>query len=418
MVDKSIKLDDKSSAMSALMRSSLILLLMVSLQTTYGQKSDNKIVIGQVKTLYSNILKEKRPLWIAIPAHFQPRKKYPVLYLLDASEHFIATVGMAKQLEGPWPEMIIVGIQNTIRNRDLTPTHVNADELVDDDFAKVSGGGENFLRFMEKELIPYIDSLYPTTNYRLFSGHSLGGLTVINAFIHHPALFQAYIAMDPSLWWEQQQLVKQAEKILATRHFDRTSLFLAIANNMDPGLDTAAAQADTTKRSLLTRSILRLNHALLQYPDNGLRWRARFYPEERHGTVALNATYDALRFLFDFYQFRTSQFAEHPDQDVDSTLTAHFQNVSRIMGSTVLPSEQLVNDLAYTLLSTNKQAKAYLLFKRNTDNYPESANAHDSMGDYYKAVGNKQQAIKSYSRSLQLQEVADTRRKLNELKQP
>ncbi|PSL48347.1 hypothetical protein CLV51_1021214 [Chitinophaga niastensis] len=393
----------------------LPLLLSFSLLSVQAQQADNKIVIGTIDHVYSTVLKENRTIWVHVPDNADKLQRYPVLYLLDGEDHFHATVGMVKQMSGVWPDMIVVGIINTSRNRDLTPTHATADNMIDNTFASMSGGGENFIRFIEKELIPYIDSLYPTAPYRLFSGHSLGGLTVVNALIHHTKLFNAYIAIDPSLWWDHQQLLKEAEKALATRKFDHTSLFVAMANNMPPGMDTISVLKDASQNTAVTRSVIPFIKALRANSNNCLRWDAKFYPGERHGTVELNGEYDALRFLFNYYQFKTSMFSYDPALDVDSVLTAHFRIISENLGYTVLPAESQVNNLAYMCMGNKKMDKAYLLFRRNIDNYPQSANAYDSMGDYYAAAGNTAKAIEAYSQSLRLQETTDTRKKLEAL---
>jgi predicted alpha/beta superfamily hydrolase len=111
--------------------------------------------------------------------------RYPVVYLLDADAHFESVVGMIRQLSEingntNCPAMIVVAIPNTDRTRDLTPTHIVSDlPNMYSNFSKNTGGGENFVAFMEKELMPHIDSVYPTQPYRLLIGHSFGGLTVI-----------------------------------------------------------------------------------------------------------------------------------------------------------------------------------------------------------------------------------------------
>ena len=146
-------------------------------------------------------------------------QRYPVVYLLDGDAHFYSVAGMIHQLSEVngntlFPEMIVVGIPNTDRMRDLTPTHSPTGYTGDSTGVGSSGGGEIFMSFIEKELIPYIDSLYPTAPYKVFIGHSLGGLTVINALLHHTRLFNSYIAIDPSMWWQNQLLLKQSGNIL------------------------------------------------------------------------------------------------------------------------------------------------------------------------------------------------------------
>ncbi len=106
----------------------------------------------------------------------------------------------------------------------------------------------------------------------------------------------------------------------------------------------------------------------------------------------------------------------HPELNPDSLLSVHFNEVSDKLGYKVLPTEDLVNELAYVCMNPGKMDVAYALFKRNIENHPESPNAWDSLGDYYVAKGDKQNAIDAFSKSLSLKETQDTRRKLEELK--
>ena len=373
---------------------------------TAKSQNTNNITIGTVDKIYSDILKEDRRVWIYNPAlnnrtNLQP---YPVLYLLDAEEHFYATVGMIKQMKGVWPEMIVVGITNTNRNRDLTPTANN------------SVGGERFMNFIEKELIPHIDSSYPTAPYRIFSGHSLGGLTVINTLLNNTKLFNAYIAIDPSLWWNNKKLVQQAKQDFSQKKYTNLSLFIGRANNMPPTMDTLSALKDTTQYTALYRSVTQFVNNLKKVNANGLRWTSKFYPQERHGTVQLNGQYDALKFLFDYYQFRTSLFELNPNMNIDSILTTHFKNISQKLGYTVLPSQDLVNNLGYTCMGLKKWDKAETFFKMNIDNYPKDANTFDSMGDFYEARGDAKKAIENFTKALTLGNDSETRRKLDNLK--
>ena len=385
---------------------------MLIFSSSYGQS--NKINIGNVEKIYSKILKEERRIWVYNPGEIKPKTnpdRYPVLYLLDAEDHFYATVGIIKQMSGRWPEMIVVGITNTNRNRDLTPTSVDNGGMTGIN----SGGGENFLNFIGKELMPHIDSIYPTSSYRLLSGHSLGGLTVVNALINHTNLFKAYIAIDPSLWWDDQKLLKQSQKDLSTKTFDNISLFIGRANNMPPTMDTITALKDSSTFTSVFRSTTKFVSALKQSSLNGLRWGSKFYPEESHGTVELNAEYDALKFIFNYYQFRTSLFEFNPNMNIDSALIAHFENISKNFGYKVLPSKDLVNSLGYTCLTLKKWDKALTFFKLNIQNYPQDANGYDSIGDYYEAAGDHKKAIDSYTKALTLGNDPDTKRKLEVL---
>ncbi|MBS1531762.1 MAG: alpha/beta hydrolase [Bacteroidetes bacterium] len=379
----------------------------------FAQK-DNRIVIGTADTLYSSVLKEKRVVYVHVPAGDKDQR-FPVLYILDGEEHFQSAVAINAQMSGLIPPMIVVGIANTNRERDLTPTHVKPDKIVNEAQARQAGGGENFMAFVGKELIPYIDSRYPTTSYRVISGHSLGGLAVINAFFNYPDLFKGYIAIDPSLWWDQQRWIKKCEAELPKHNFRNKSLFVAIANNIPPGWDTVSILKDTTGLAPVTQAVIPFVHALRDAKPAGLRWASRFYPNQRHGNVELIAEYDGQLSLFDFYRFDEGQFVGHPGMDQDSALTAHYNRMSEILGYRVEPTEYAVNELAYNCMGQRKMDIAYKLFMRNIKNHPTSSNAFDSLGDYYVAVGDKKNAIAAFTKSLSLQETEDTRRKLNDL---
>jgi uncharacterized protein len=389
---------------------------------------NNDIVIGKKENIYSKLLNEKREIWVHLPSGANNSlfgsQRYPVLYLLDGDAHFFSVAGMVEQFSeingnSLCPEMIVVGIPNTNRTRDLTPTrgtaYTDTTNLVGD-----SGGGEKFMSFIEKELTPYIDSLYPTAPFRLIIGHSLGGLTVINTLIHHNQIFNAYLAIDPSMWWDRQALLKQAGSALKQNNFQGKTLFLGIANTMSPGMDTSTVRKDTTGNTLHIRSILLLADALNKEKGNGLRWEDKYYKEDDHGSVPLISEYDGLRFIFAFYEFKDAyKLFDSTYNAVQAVylLSDHYINVSRQMGYTVFPPESYVNSLGYSFLQSKMNEKALSFFKMNLDNYPKSENVYDSMGDYYDAAGDKNKAIEYFRQALTVKENADTRAKLEKLEQ-
>jgi predicted alpha/beta superfamily hydrolase len=383
--------------------------------TSLAQKSDNKIVIGTIDTVYSKILNEKRIVYVHVP-NGDKNERFPVLYILDGDQHFESAVAIVDQISGIIPNMVIVGITNTDRERDLTPTHVKPDRIINAGDAARSGGGENFMGFMEKELIPYVDAHYPTTSYRVFSGHSLGGLAVVNAFFNHTDLFSAYIAIDPSIWWDGERWIKKYEGELSQHDFTGKSLFVGIANNIPAGMDTVSFLKDTANIAPITHAVLPFVHFLQNARLAGLYTGSKFYPNEWHGSVELNAEYDALRYLFKFYHFDMNYVRAHRELNPDSLVSVHFSKVSKQMGYQVLPTEDMINNMAYDYMGMQKMNYAFILFKRNIENHPQSSNAWDSLGDYYTAAGDKQKAIEAFSKSLSLKETEDTRRKLEEVK--
>ena len=390
---------------------------------------NNAVIIGRVDSVTSAVLKEKRKIWVYVPASahdptYLPQR-YPVLYLLDGDAHFVSVMGMVQQLSTVngnmvCPEMIVVGIPNTDRSRDLTPTHMSGAAGMSAGELKTSGGGENFTAFLEKELIPYVDAHYPTTPHRTFIGHSLGGLLVMNTLLHHPSLFDNYVALDPSMWWDGKKLLREAPGLLAQPQLAGRALFVGIANSMPTGFDTVRVRKDTSEATDFMRSKLTLRDELARHPNNGLRVVAKYYPNDSHSSVPLPATYDALRFLFQAYapspaalvDFYEPGYMPNPAAFVE----AHYKRASAAMGYLVLPPEPMVHDLADYLLQRKQPAQALAMFQLNARNYPDSFSVHESLGDYYSAQGQPALAATAYTKALQLKDTAATRQKLSKLR--
>ena len=403
----------------------LLLFILFVLSSGHAQTLSNSIVIGTIDSIYSTILKEKQSIWVHVPNRntnsiFGGQSRYPVIYLLDGDAHFYSVVGMMHQLSQVngntiCPEMIVVGILNNDRTRDLTPTHITT-LGGDSNFVRTSGGGKDFVAFIEKELIPHIDSLYPTAPYRMLIGHSFGGLMVIYSLFNHSELFNSYLAIDPSLWWDNQMLLKQANENLSANRFWGIRLFLVAANTMPSKMDTLQVRKDTTITADQIRSILNFTDILKKESDNGLRWGWKYFNEEDHASVPLIGTYGALHFFFDFYRSPSYENLLDSTIHADSLIVAHYENVSKQMSYKVHPPEQLVNSLGYTFLSQKNFTQSYSFFEMNIKNYPKSFNVYDSMGDYYDAVGGKQKAIEYYEKALVIREFPESRKKLEKLK--
>lgn len=390
-----------------------------------GQNIEN-ITIGKIHAIKSEILKEERKIWVHVPEElenadvvFQNKKAYPVVYLLDGDAHFNAIVGIIEHLSAikSCPEMIVVGIPNTNRDRDLTPTKVKAElPFVDEILAANSGGGPNFISFIEKELIPYVDSNYKTENYNIFIGHSFGGLTVMNTLIEKPELFNAYVAIDPSMRWDNQKILNKIKETNFKKMEAKKSLFLGIANTMDENMDVLSVRKDTTQATLHIRSVLELQDFLKNNSQVKLSSKSKYYKEESHGSIPLIASYDAFRYIFNFYElkFDNEDFID-PEVNVANKMKNHYIKSSRVFGREIKPAEEYVNELGYYFMGMEQYKKAKEFFKMNIANYPNSFNAYDSLGDLYLASGDKQKAIESFKKSVSLNKDSYSKKKLNKL---
>ncbi|MEP5611762.1 MAG: alpha/beta hydrolase-fold protein [Cyclobacteriaceae bacterium] len=392
-------------------------LFLISCSSEKTTTNQNQIVVGSKDSLYSEILGEQREIWVHVPASFSEGKVYPVLYLLDGDGHFYSVMGMIKQLSTTngntvVPEMVIVGIPNTDRLRDLTPTHVG-------DSTSSSGGGDNFTSFIEKELIPYIDDKYPTTSYRTMIGHSLGGLMAIDVLISKPDLFENYVAIDPSLWWDSRKIFLEAKLALSQQDFEGKSLFVGVANTMPAGMDTTKVVSDTANNTNHIRAILEFSKVAAKMPENNLNFDWSYYDNQDHGSVPLITEHDALKFLFSWYEAPSWPVILDPQlakEDLLDLFVSHYARISERFGYQLLPSEGKMNGIGYTLMRRGMNEKSYLIFNLNVKNYPESANVYDSMGDYYANESDTLNAIKFFEKAIALGASPVTKEKLEQFK--
>jgi len=389
---------------------------------------NHQVVVGKTDSVNSAVLHEKRTVWLYLPDGYDSSKnRYPVVYLLDAEWNFAAFTGMVHELSEVigntvYPQLIVVAIPNTDRTRDLTPTHALTgpnDKHMDG--METSGGGENFTAFLQKELMPHIDSAYRTAPYKMLVGHSFGGLTAVNILVNHTEMFNSYLVIDPSMWWDRRKLLQQTHDALRQRRFDGKSLYLAIANTMPLGMDTTLVRTDTSTSgdNGHIRSILMLKDNLQAGKANGLDWSYKYYSGDTHGSVPLIAEYDGLHFLLGFYDYPPGFIGSINDRntkvDVVKAISDHFADVSKHMGYTVLPPEEEINHFGYRMLGLGSPERALVFFSLNIKNYPQSANVYDSMGDYYTAQKDNVKAAENYKKSLALNDNPATRKKLDGL---
>lgn len=242
------------------------------------------LVIGQTFSIQSATLGELRRINVYAPPAYvdSPTLRLPVLYMPDGgiAEDFLHIAGLMQIsiANGTMRPMLLVGIENTERRRDMTgPTEVAADRKI----APRVGGSAAFRTFIRTELMPAINARYRTTGGRAIIGESLAGLFVVETLLREPELFDTYIAFDPSLWWNRMKLLDEAPERLRALRDARKTLFLASSN--EPEL------ADLAKR---------LAGILEKAAVAGLTWHHQPMADETHGTIYHPAALRAFRLLF------------------------------------------------------------------------------------------------------------------------
>jgi predicted alpha/beta superfamily hydrolase len=287
------------------------------------------------------------------------------------------------------PEMIVVAVSNTNRTRDLTPTKSKSGIGWNNDAQALasSGVGDNFLRFLETELLPQIDKDYRTLPYRLLVGHSLGGLFVIDSFLNQRT-FNAYLAIDPSLAWDDQAIVKKAGAILTSSKSFKSTLYIAQANNPFNEGKSAGARGEAFQAFITN---------LAGNKSEGLRHSYAFFEHEDHFSVPLISLYHGLLFIFEGYKFPLNTLANRSAGDVRK----HYEMFSRRLGVDISPPGKLIDGVGLFLLNSEKKVdQAIELFKLNQEYYPQSFVTYNSLGEAYKVKGNKELAIINYRKSL------------------
>jgi predicted alpha/beta superfamily hydrolase len=364
-------------------------LLLASCRHEKRDSIDNQmIVIGRRESLDSKILNEVRPYWVYVPPiASRPGVKLPVVYLLDGDAHFHSVSGIVQILgtgingTHAVPDMIVVAIPNIDRTKDLTPSHAETMDGRQADFLMTSGGGNEFLRFIKDELIPRIDAKYPTNGYRVLIGHSFGGITAINALYTIPEAFDSYIAIDPSLWWDNQLLVKKADSILKAKDWSSKTLFIGQANTLNPG-ESTNDHFGSIKEYI---QILETNKG------SGLRWSYQYYPDDSHGSVPLITEYDGLRFIFEDFNPSFEKIGKDPVQVKKIYDRYHTQ-----------PQENVIDEFGYRAMKIGDMDLAMRYFEINLDEYPASARAHESMGTLWLNKGDSSTALQYYLNALAL----------------
>jgi len=175
--------------------------------------------------IVSNILAEKRELLIHLPVEYDSSQSYPIMYVLDGSsqDFRIASIAETFNRAGIVEKMIIVGIPNVDRNRDLTPHYI----LQETD-GVVFGKGNDFLRFISDEVIPFIESKYPANKYRMLAGHSRAGLFTFYAYLEQPETFDALFCFSPAFWRDDSIILKKAQTFYSSIRKEDPFIFMSL----------------------------------------------------------------------------------------------------------------------------------------------------------------------------------------------
>ncbi|MBK6732052.1 MAG: alpha/beta hydrolase [Bacteroidetes bacterium] len=267
----------------------LIFLIILCGCNLYAQPqtlSTKPLVIGEIRTIKSEVLNEDRILNIYLPGNYDTAKAYPVIYLLDGTinEDFLHIVGLVQffNLQFQMPDIIIVGIANVDRKRDFT-FHTDLEDLQKD--FPTTGHSDVFIKFIEEELQPFISNTYKTDGIKYIIGQSLAGLLASEILLKKPDLFTHYIIVSPSLWWDNESMLENANALLENQSENKLYVYIAVG---------------TGEEKIMIRDASGLKKALEKSGNKNLTIEYNLMANENHATILHNAIYDALLNLYPY----------------------------------------------------------------------------------------------------------------------
>ena len=356
--------------------------MMVSVQSRgFAQQDGEDIVIGTYRTMHSDILDEDRLLFIHLPRSYETTQlAYPVLYLLyvDIYNYFADAVITTEKLggTGEMPPMIIVGVANTNRYRDLLPVPTRG--------RSEGGGAGKFLQFLEGELIPHIDQHFRTQPFRILAGPQTAAIFSLFALIEKPDLFQATIAENPFMNPENAAVL-----------YPRAERFLEDNTTLKHFLYIKCEQSDRPEEIQHAENLVDHLDAL---KPAGLRYHVAF--EEPSGYFIKPMPFrDALRMLFAAYKLPE----DIQTQDLED-ITGYYAERSVEYGFKVDPPEHMLTFEGVELNRQGKTPEAIRIFEYQHQLYPRSLNALFQLGESYRGLGAFEKAARYYRAFLEIED--------------
>jgi len=358
----------------------------------YTQYKTTPINIGIKIKFNSNVLNEEREIFISLPQDYKDQeKKYPVLYLLDGDLNFNYTASIVRFLSdfsGKMPETIVIGIPHKDRLKDLSYSKAK--------FINHICGAKNFFKFIESELIPFIDSNYRTYNYRILFGHSLGAHFTLNTLVRKPEVFNAYFAVGPCFFMNPKLLPFLQNKF---ENIPSMNQFLYVAK------ENYLSEEDGKEYEKFKD--------LLKKAPEGLKWEIQSFNDENHQSIGPISLISALKSLFPDYEIPRELFV---NKDANGIIE-YLERLSKNYGFKVIHGENTINEIGFIFIGKKDYKRAIEIFKINVENYPKSYNVYDRLAEAYRLYGDKNRAVKNYEKSLKINpKNENAKRRLRELK--
>ena len=345
-----------------------------------SHREGDPVVMGRQFVVPSSVLGEDRPITVGVPLGYDSTEAHPVIYALDGLGHFFHTWSSVRHLAGNdrMPRAIVVSIGNTEGNRSLnmTPPLTVAEE------GMPTGGSADFRAFLRDELKPWIESRYATEPYDILVGHSFGGLFISDVLNHEPELFDAYISISPSLWWDDEHYVAGMDDLFDRHPHVTGSLYMTMGNEGGDMLSGAWRLAGTLEK-----------HA-----PPSFRWEWVHMPDETHGSVPARSVYDGLEWIFaDWNPATLYAELERRGAEVMPRIATHFAETSELVGFEVPLPVSRVGGIVFSLNESGRTDTALGIAEALVGWAPDDWEAVWALGETHAAACQDDEAL-SYMR--------------------
>lgn len=332
------------------------------------------LLLGHTETLHSDVLGEDRELFVYLPNGYSEARRYPLLVLLDGQSNIKLTAGILHGLaeSGVIPRTIVCGVANTDRWRDLTPWPLA-------EFPG-SGGGPAFLRFLEEELLPHADERWSTSGFRTLCGHSLGGLTALQAIVAIPGAFDAYIALSPTLDWGDGRMIGE---VLAT--FEQPArvprhLYLALAD-------------ERLERPYFDELVRRLEG---EAPE-ALDWESQLFPNDDHGSIRVSGALAGLRSVYADWWLPSRAIVERSAAEIEEALARAARKYEQ---PRVLGLMEVTNAGYWAIADPAHVERGFELFHEALERWPDDPYPYACIGEGCERTGRLEEALTWMERAM------------------
>lgn len=357
-----------------------IILIATSCQNNPNSKQkSNNINIAKKHKINSIILNEERELLISLPDGYEKSNaSYPLLVLTDGKQNLKHVVGSIELLTrtGSIPPIIVIGIVSTNRTRDFSPT-----------FSKNSpgsGNGPKFLKFIEKEVLPFVNDNYRAHNFKILTGHSLGGLFTAYTLMENPNLFEAHIILSPSFWWNKEEFIK------------KSGPFFRNNKDLDKAIYFSIGKDESSSKWGMRKELSKFVDSLRVNKPNNTRFKHQEFENEGHMSSPLLGTYHGLRWVFSDLLFTDKQAKNYSDE----LFLLHEKNMKIKYGKQAKQSAEVYVRLASYLSNQKRYNNAITVLKRAVEAYDYDIFLKFNLAKAYEYNQNKDMAINTYKSAI------------------